>query len=66
MDETNNAHYFKESHIPKMKKLLEGGGIATDEKWGNVGVQFENCSIILASNDLPFNRMNQIDIDAIK
>lgn len=38
MDETNNTHFFKESAIPKMKKFLEGEGIATDEKWGSVGI----------------------------
>jgi hypothetical protein len=40
--------------------LLEGKGIPTDEKYGGIGVSFENCSIILASNDLPFDDMKDI------
>lgn len=66
MDETNNAHYFKDSSIPKMKRFLEGEGIATDEKWGNVGIQFEHCAIVLASNDLPFESMSDVDSYAFR
>lgn len=66
MDETNNTHFFKESSIPKMKRFLEGEGIATDEKWGSVGIQFRNCSIIMASNDLPFDKMSEIDSFALR
>jgi hypothetical protein len=38
MDETNNSHFFAERNLAKMKKFLEGEGIATDEKYGNAGI----------------------------
>lgn len=44
-----------------MKRLTEGEGIATDEKYGNIGISFANCAVVFASNDLPFEKMSDID-----
>lgn len=49
-----------------MKRMMEGEGIAVDEKYGSVGVQFTNCSVVLASNDLPFERLSEVDKGAFK
>jgi hypothetical protein len=58
MDEANNEHFFKLSNIPKMKRFLEGGGWVTEEKYGGISTSFEDCSILLASNELPFKKMS--------
>jgi hypothetical protein len=41
-----------------MKRFLEGEGWVTEEKYGAITIQFEDCSILMASNDLPFKRMS--------
>lgn len=66
MDETNNSFFFKPASIPRMKRFLEGEGIATDSKFGTVGVKFMHCSVFLASNSLPFSEMQNVDSFALR
>jgi len=66
MDEANNSHFFKPTNIPKMKRFLEGQGWVTEEKYGAKTISYEDCSILLASNDLPFKKMSDVDSIAIR
>ena len=64
MDEANNKVFFKPTNIAKMKRFLEGRGWATDTKFGEIGLAFENCGVALTSNTLPY--LEEADMEAIQ
>ena len=48
-----------------MKRFLEGKGWAVDNKFGEVGVIFQDAIVILTSNSIPHDRLPIIDKEAL-
>jgi len=49
-----------------MKRFLEGRGYATETKYGEVNLAYQNCRTVITTNELPFNSMSDVDALAIK
>lgn len=66
MDEINVYHYFQEKNIARMKRFMEGKGYAIDNKYGTAMLAYKNCPLVIASNEVPFGKMSQIDQEAFR
>ncbi len=55
MDEMNNQIFFQAKNIAKMKRFLEGRGYATETKYGEVNLAYQNCRTVITTNELPFS-----------
>ena len=48
-----------------MKRHLEGRGYATDTKFGEVRLEYQDCVTIITTNDFPFGELKPLDCAAI-
>ncbi|KEJ82868.1 hypothetical protein OXYTRIMIC_669 [Oxytricha trifallax] len=54
------------SGIAGMKRLMEGEGMAIEQKYGGVEYKYIGCFTVITSNTLPFNSMDPEDANAFK
>ena len=57
MDEAGIKTYFKTVNLPRMKKFLEGRGLAIDEKYGEAKSKYMGASVLIATNEIPLSNV---------